>query len=216
MLLFYCTSNSRLPSLRQSGTRDVLLWRSLEDAQDLAPEVVLAVDSAAVFGLGNVTERCLHARRVPPEAFLNLDPHLPVVPVTAAGGVVLRSGARSPEVLLIHRDGRWDLPKGKQDPGETVRETAIREVREETGIQELTAGRCIGATLHGYPRAGRYHVKRTYWYRMESSETEFTPALEEGITDIAWTTWDEAVGCLGYPTLRNLMQGLAPLVLGKP
>ncbi len=55
-------------------------------------------------------------------------------PVTAAGGLVENEKG---EVLLIFRRGKWDLPKGKLDPGETIEQCAVREVEEETGLKNI-------------------------------------------------------------------------------
>ncbi|GAA3203736.1 NUDIX hydrolase [Actinocorallia longicatena] len=56
--------------------------------------------------------------------------------IRAAGAVLWRKGPRGPEVALIHRPRKadWSFPKGKLVPGETPREAAVREVREETGM----------------------------------------------------------------------------------
>ena len=66
------------------------------------------------------------------------------VQVWAAGGIVHRPGKKGVEVLVIHRPSRrdWSLPKGKIDPGETLREAAFREILEETGFR-CVLGRAI-------------------------------------------------------------------------
>jgi 8-oxo-dGTP pyrophosphatase MutT (NUDIX family) len=51
--------------------------------------------------------------------------------IKAGGGIVVNE---QNEVLLIYRRGKWDLPKGKLDDGETIEECALREVKEETGL----------------------------------------------------------------------------------
>lgn len=140
----------------------------------------------------------------------NLDPFLPAAPVTAAGGVVVRLGEAGPEVLLIFRRGAWDLPKGKLDPGETVEACAVREVQEEVGIDELRVLAPAGTTVHGYPEGGRYLVKTTHWYFMQTPERAFTPEEREGIEEVAWVPWAEAQERLGYATLRRHLASLRP------
>lgn len=145
---------------------------------------------------------------VPPEAIPNLDPFLPAAPVTAAGGLVLRHDAGEPLLLLIYRRGAWDLPKGKLDPGETIEACALREVREEVGIETLRIVRPAGTTVHGYPEDGRYLVKTTWWYLMETPERDFTPEEREGIEAVEWVPWGEATERLGYESLRAFVAGL--------
>jgi len=106
------------------------------------------------------------------------------VRVEAAGGLV-----HQPQLglLLIHRLGYWDLPKGKIDPGETPPQAALREVREETGLQELELGELVSVTYHTYrDRQQRRVLKPTYWYRMLTRETALTPQAEENIEKAVW------------------------------
>ena len=76
--------------------------------------------------------------------------------VNAAGGLVSN---RRGDYLLIRRDGLWDLPKGHQEAGEDISVTALREVQEETGVNELELGELICVTDHCYLRNGLWHLK---------------------------------------------------------
>ena len=104
--------------------------------------------------------------------------------VNAGGGLVAN---RRGDYLLISRNGLWDLPKGHQDPGEDIEVTALREVREETGISELELGGLICITDHCYRRDGIWHMKHTWWYEMLFTEpADLTPQKEEDIAKAAW------------------------------
>ena len=104
--------------------------------------------------------------------------------VNAGGGLVSN---RRGDFLLISRNGLWDLPKGHQDPGEDIRITALREVREETGIEEIESGELICITDHCYRRDEIWHLKHTWWYAMTYMDpTDLTPQREEDITKAAW------------------------------
>lgn len=104
--------------------------------------------------------------------------------VNAGGGLVSN---RRGDYLLINRNGLWDLPKGHQDPGEDIAVTALREVREETGIDELTLRGLICVTDHCYRRDGIWHLKHTWWYDMLYTDpTDLTPQREEDISKAAW------------------------------
>ena len=97
----------------------------------------------------------------------------------AAGGKVLN---KNNEVLFIFRFGKWDLPKGKLEKGETFKECAIREVEEECGISELKIEQDLPTTYHIFERKGTLILKITYWFLMSSPyEGKLTPQLEEGI-----------------------------------
>ena len=79
--------------------------------------------------------------------------------VNAAGGLVSN---RRGDVLLIKRNGLWDLPKGHQEEGEDIRVTALREVREETGVDQLEVRDLICVTDHCYRRNGIWHLKHSW------------------------------------------------------
>ena len=104
--------------------------------------------------------------------------------VNAGGGLV--SNKRG-DFLLIRRNGMWDLPKGHQDPGENISTTALREVREETGIDQLESRGLICITDHCYRRNDIWHLKHTWWYDMLYTDpTDLTPQTEEDISKAAW------------------------------
>lgn len=136
-------------------------------------------------------------------AVLNANPYSPPVAVTAAGGYVLRKKNRAHEVVLIHRRGKWDLPKGKADEGETPEETATREVREELGIDHVEITASLGPTMHGYREKNRFAVKTTHWFAMTTEADSFQPQAEEDIEHAEWVVWEQAIRRLGYDTLRQ-------------
>ncbi|HEY1164580.1 MAG TPA: NUDIX hydrolase [Chitinophaga sp.] len=104
--------------------------------------------------------------------------------LVAAGGLITNPAG---EILLMFRRNKWDLPKGKQDEGESLEECAVREVREETGLQQITLTDKITETFHYYPLKEKKVLKHTYWYRMQFTGTELTiPQIEEDIVDIQW------------------------------
>ncbi len=104
-------------------------------------------------------------------------------PVEAAGGLVTDPEGR---LLVFLRRGKWDLPKGKIDPGETPEQAALREVSEETGLRHLTLGPFVDHTWHIYRQGQERFLKRTWWYRMHTSDTNTTPQIEEDIIEIRW------------------------------
>lgn len=104
--------------------------------------------------------------------------------VDAGGGLVSN---RRGDYLLINRSGLWDLPKGHREKGEDIRVTALREVREETGVKELVLGDLICVTDHCYKRDGIWHLKHTWWFDMlYTAPTDLTPQKEEDISKAAW------------------------------
>ena len=105
--------------------------------------------------------------------------------LAAAGGVVRDSEGH---VLWIQRNGKWDLPKGKLEPGEQLEEAAVREVEEETGISDLTLTGEAFTTFHTYEAGGVVHLKTTFWYPMHhnGTQTAGVPQTIEGISDVTW------------------------------
>lgn len=123
--------------------------------------------------------------------------------IEAAGGCVFNENE---ELLVIHRRGFWDLPKGKIDPGESREEAAVREVQEETGIQEIDLGAFIATTLHTYKnRKNKRVLKFTYWYNMKTTATDLTPQAEEDIEKAEWQKVDQFLSS-GEPTYKNIIE----------
>lgn len=109
------------------------------------------------------------------------------VNVDAAGGVVLDGHGA---LLMIKRNGRWDIPKGHIEHGETAVEAAVREVCEETGIGTPEAAEILTVTHHFYCLKGVWELKHTYWYLMRGDGTG-TPQTEEGIEAVRWISRQE-------------------------
>ncbi len=104
--------------------------------------------------------------------------------VIAGGGKVLNP---SGQILFIFRNGKWDLPKGKAETRETIDQTALREVEEETGIKGLQITKPLEITYHIFKRNNKYQIKKTYWFEMFSDYTgDLKPQLSEGITKVKW------------------------------
>ena len=104
--------------------------------------------------------------------------------VVAGGGKVLNSSGR---ILFIFRNGKWDLPKGKNESNETIDKTALREVKEETGVCGLTITKPLDITYHIFRRNNKYQIKKTYWFEMCSDyKGDLSPQLGEGITKVKW------------------------------
>lgn len=164
-----------------------------------------------------VSRKAVEKGALKPKHIKNALPFRRAVRLVAGGGILVRPGADGPEIVLIFRRGKWDLPKGKQDRGETKRECAVREVSEELGIPEPEILSKLGTTVHGYrARKRRYAVKTTHWYAMRTTATEFVPQAKERITDARWVPLDEAIDMLGYKPLieflvevRRTLNGLA-------
>ena len=101
----------------------------------------------------------------------------------AAGGYVTNTQG---QLLVFYRRGSWDMPKGKIDPGESPEQAALREVREETGLQNVDLGPFLTLTWHTYRQKEERILKCTWWYRMTTADTQVTPQTEEDIEEIRW------------------------------
>ncbi len=126
----------------------------------------------------------------------------------AAGGVVRDRLGRT---LMILRRGKWDLPKGKLEPGESHQECALREVAEETGIDRLTIGNLICVTHHTYSRGGERLLKHTWWYDMKSegiSSPSPVPQTEEDIAVAEWVPVQEIPAKLSdsYTSIKEVFR----------
>jgi len=104
--------------------------------------------------------------------------------INAAGGLVFNNKS---QILIIKRDGKWDLPKGKVEKNEKIKTAAIREVEEECGVSNLEIIKKITKTYHSYNFRNKDVFKTTYWYLMNYKGNEILkPQTEEGITEVKW------------------------------
>ncbi len=110
--------------------------------------------------------------------------------IEAAGGIVQHT--KTKKFLFIYRNNKWDIPKGRIEQDESVRAAAIREVEEETGVENLSITKSLPTTLHMFHRNGKYRLKKTYWYAMETDfEGALQPQEEEGIQKAEWVKKDK-------------------------
>ena len=128
--------------------------------------------------------------------------------ITAAGGLVQNNEGA---FLLIFRRGFWDLPKGKLDVGESIPDCAVREVREETGLQSLELGPFICTTAHPYfdTWLNKDVVKQTHWFSMLSLANDtLVPQTEEDIEKIEWVSMEQLPQYFiqTYPTILTVFE----------
>lgn len=125
--------------------------------------------------------------------------------INAGGGIV-----KNPlqELLVIKRNGKWDLPKGKLEQEESPKEGAIREVEEECGLTNLE---CTGEPLfsfHTYLIGDQPIMKKTYWFPMICTDEHIpVPQLEEGITEVRWIRANDLPKVLAntYESIADLL-----------
>lgn len=147
-------------------------------------------------GGDDLAVRCTNPRRL-------LDClHRNFINIKAAGGIVTDADGR---MLLMVRNQRSDLPKGKVEPGETLAQAALRETAEETGLTAVRLGHLALKTYHIYNLYGGWHLKQTAWFTMQLTEPQATaPQTEEGISQLLWLDppqWRERLQH-SYATMR--------------
>lgn len=123
--------------------------------------------------------------------------------IEAAGGLVINPEG---EMLFIRRLGKWDLPKGKMEKGESREESAVREIEEETGLRDVELVQFINTTYHIYvERNGEKILKCTHWFEMNfNGEDTSKPQIEEGITEVAWKNTTQIEDEVFPSTFQNI------------
>jgi len=140
---------------------------------------------------------------------------MPVADAVSAGGVVAREGARGPEVVLCGRRSEklWALPKGTPDPGEPIEAAAVREVREETGL-EVEPVEKLGTIDYWFVQQGvRVHKYVHHWlFRAVGGDVAHH---DHEFDDVEWVPLDEALDRLTYENERKVLREAARK-LGAP
>jgi len=103
--------------------------------------------------------------------------------IYAAGGAVVNNH----QMLFIYRNGKWDLPKGKLEIGESIEQCALREVQEECGLIDLKIDKKLNVTFHIYSLQNKLILKETHWFLMYTNfKGKLRPQTEEGIQKVQW------------------------------
>ncbi len=133
--------------------------------------------------------------------------------IEAAGGLV-KNG--NDQVLIINRHNKWDLPKGKLEKNEGIREAALREVQEECGLSGLQIKSQLLSTYHTYTIKEKWVLKKTYWFEMYYGKNETpVPQKIEDISQVRWffsneldevleNTYGSVIDVLRYDNLIDL------------
>jgi 8-oxo-dGTP pyrophosphatase MutT (NUDIX family) len=124
---------------------------------------------------------------------------------TAAGGVVTRGAGDELEVVLTGRtsDGTWVFPKGTPDAGESIEETALREVREETGL-DVSIVTPIGVTDYWFAVPGERVHKFVHFFLMRADGGDVSLHDQE-YDDVRWVSAGDARRMLSYATYREML-----------
>lgn len=128
--------------------------------------------------------------------------------IEAGGGIVFNSDK---EILFIYRNNKWDLPKGKVEENESFPKTAIREVQEECGIENIEIEKFVMCTYHIYTENDQEILKISHWYKMQSLDEKnliLKPQIEEGITKVVWKDTNDIQKALQntYPNIKILLE----------
>jgi ADP-ribose pyrophosphatase YjhB (NUDIX family) len=126
--------------------------------------------------------------------------------IEAGGGIVWNE---NDELLMIHRNGVWDLPKGKLEKNEDIEDCAWREVAEETNCKNLSIKNFASHTYHIYQIKEKYVLKKTHWYVMQAPTQDLIPQTEEGITEVKWIAKADLPSYVAnsYDNIKDVLAG---------
>lgn len=124
--------------------------------------------------------------------------------IECAGGIIKN---QVEDTLFIFRNEKWDLPKGKIEANESAEAAAVREVKEECGLNDLIIKGSAGETYHTYSEGEISYLKRTLWFNMEyTGKEEPTPQGSEGISKVQWFS-DDALNA-PFESIYNSLKDL--------
>lgn len=131
-----------------------------------------------------------------------------IVREPTSGGIVFRltKDKKDIEVLLIQDSkNRWTIPKGHIEPGETAKQTAIREIGEEAGLHHLQVLTWLGKIHFKYRRLDKLVLMTTQIYLVRALDNSEKPTKEKWMNGIRWFTFPEALDAIEYEDIEKLM-----------
>ncbi len=193
-------------------SKEIIFTQSKKEIIVLSNDVIVNSKKKAVLGTsfqsfinsdhgGRLIFLCAENKNIIFEKFISLFNN-----IHAAGGLVTNE---QKDLLMIYRLGKWDLPKGKIEKGESPEMAAIREVEEETGMSSLRIIEDLDPTFHIFYVNNEKFLKTTFWYKMNCLDNRMlTPQTEEGITSAEWLDKDGVSKAMEntYDSLKGLLQ----------
>lgn len=131
-----------------------------------------------------------------------------IVREPTAGGIVFRMtpDQRDIEILLIQDSkDRWTIPKGHIEPGETAKQTAVREIGEESGLKNVDVLAWLGKIHFKYRRLDKLVLMTTQVYLVQSLDKNERPTKEKWMNGIRWFSFSEALDAIEYADIEKLM-----------
>lgn len=132
-----------------------------------------------------------------------------VVREPTAGGIVYRKGGkdgRQVEILLIaDAKGRWTIPKGHIEEGETARQTAEREIREETGLATMKVEDWLGKINFRYRRGNSLVLMTTEIFLVQGTGDTDKIKPEKWMTSLGWLAANDALEKIEYEDISKLI-----------
>lgn len=131
-----------------------------------------------------------------------------IVREPTSGGIIFRfaKDKKDIEILLIQDSkGRWTIPKGHIEPGETAKMTARREIEEETGLKNVTVLTWLGKIHFKYRRLDKLVLMTTQIYLVQALDNHETPTPERWMKGIEWFPFAKALDVIEYDDIEKLM-----------
>lgn len=131
-----------------------------------------------------------------------------IVREPTSGGIVYRltPDQKDIEILLIQDSkNRWTIPKGHIEPGETAKQTAVREIGEEAGLTHISVAMWLGKIHFKYRRQDKLVLMTTQIYLVRSLDPHETPTKEKWMNGIQWFKFTDALDAIEYDDIEKLM-----------
>ncbi len=139
----------------------------------------------------------------------------PRIKVTSSGGVVYRWDRENPLFLLLgsEKRGTWCLPKGLIEPDEDEVRTAIREVREETGVSRVKIKGKIGVIRYQFGFRAKTFDKTVHFFLFETDQADSKVGTEHDFME--WMPFDKALETLSYPNEKEVLSKAKEMIQSK-
>lgn len=131
-----------------------------------------------------------------------------IVREPTSGGIVFRFNEKRNdiEILLIQDSkNRWTIPKGHIEAGETAKQTAIREIGEEAGLNHIKVLSWLGKIHFKYRRVDKLVLMTTQIYLVRALDGRERPIKEKWMNGIKWFSFRDALNAIEYDDIEKLM-----------